>query len=67
MSDVKDVEQAPPAGSAALKAMMLRGYVEPVRARTDKGEFAADNPATPDVNEAWVGGKKATKKTKAKE
>ena len=67
MSDVKAVEQMPPAGSAALKAMMLRGAVEPTRARTDKGEFVADDPVTPDVNEAWVGGKKATKKTKAKE
>jgi hypothetical protein len=27
-----------------------------LRARTKKGEFQADDPATPDVNEAWVGG-----------
>jgi hypothetical protein len=47
MSDVKDVEQAPPAGSAALKAMMLRGYVEPVRARTDKGEPVKAAKPTP--------------------
>jgi hypothetical protein len=25
-----------------------------VRARDGEGQFAADDPATPDVNEAWV-------------
>lgn len=39
--------------------------VEPKRARNDKGHFVADDPSTPDVNEAWEGGK-APKKTKAK-
>jgi hypothetical protein len=44
--------------------------VKLVRARTGKGKFVADDPATPDVNEAWVAApkKKApAKKTKAKE
>ena len=40
------------------------------RAKNDKGHFVADDPSTPDVNEAYVGGKapkkKATKKTTAK-
>ena len=40
------------------------------RAKDDKGQFIADDPSTPDVNEAYVGGKapkkKATKKTPAK-
>ena len=27
-----------------------------MRARNDEGEFVADDPATPDVNEAWEGG-----------
>jgi len=40
------------------------------RARNDKGQLVADDPSTPDVNEAYVGGKtpnkKATKKTPAK-
>jgi len=48
--------------------------VEPKRARDDKGHFVADDPKTPNVNEAWVGGeapkkpkkKKTTKKKKAK-
>ena len=37
---------------------------EPKRARNDKGQLAADDPSTPDVNEAWEGGKapKAPKK-----
>jgi hypothetical protein len=46
---------------------------EPVRARTDKGHFIADDPDTPDVNEAYEGGvapkkttKKATKSTAKK-
>ena len=29
---------------------------EPERARDDDGHFAKDDPATPDVNEAFVGG-----------
>jgi len=39
---------------------------KPKRARTKKGTYVADDKSTPDVNEAWVGGKapkkKATKK-----
>ena len=30
---------------------------EAVRARDDKGHYIADDPSTPDVNEAWEGGK----------
>jgi hypothetical protein len=33
------------------------------RAKDKKGKFIADDPSTPDVNEAYVGGKKP-KKTK---
>ena len=39
---------------------------EPVRARNDKGHYVADDPSTPDVNEAWEGGKAPKKKTTAK-
>lgn len=35
------------------------------RARNDKGQLKADDPSTPDVNEAWEGGE-APKKTTAK-
>lgn len=34
----------------------------PKRARSDDGGFKADDKSTPDVNEAWVGGKAPTKK-----
>lgn len=36
------------------------------RAHTKDGKFKADDPSTPDVDEAYVGGKKPTKKTKSK-
>ena len=45
---------------------------DPERARNDKGHYIADDPDTPDVNEAYVGGKapavkkKTTKKSTAK-
>ena len=35
--------------------------VEPTRARDEKGHYVADDPSTPDVNEAWEGGKKQSK------
>ena len=35
--------------------------VEPERARDEDGKFIADDPSTPDINEAWVGGKKPAK------
>ena len=38
--------------------------VEPKRARTKSGRYKADDKSTPDINEAWVGGKKPTKKAK---
>ena len=33
------------------------------RARNDKGQLIGDDPSTPDVNEAWVGGKAPAKKS----
>ena len=35
---------------------------KPKRARTKKGRYVADDKSTPDVNEAWVGGKAPKKK-----
>ena len=43
--------------------------IEPVRARTEKGHFIADDESTPEVNEAYVGGvapEKVTAKTTTK-
>ena len=40
---------------------------EPVkRARNEKGQLMGDDPDTPDVNEAWEGGKAPVKKTTKK-
>ena len=40
---------------------------EPVRARNDKGiNSHGDDPSTPDVNEAWEGGKAPAKKSSKK-
>ena len=36
------------------------------RARTAKGRYKADDKSTPDVNEAWMGGKAPKKKGKKK-
>ena len=38
----------------------------PKRARTDKGVYKGDDKSTPDVNEAWEGGKAPVKKVKPK-
>ena len=58
------VEVTAEEGAALVKA----GFAEEVkikRARTATGKLQADDPTTPDVNEAWEGGK-APKKKKAK-
>ena len=36
------------------------------RARNDKGQLIGDDPSTPDINEAYVGGKKPVKKKTTK-
>ena len=53
-----------PAKKAAKKVEAKDEDLEVVRARDENGHFIADNPDTPDVNEAWVVKtvKKATKK-----
>ena len=40
--------------------------VEPVRARNEDGTLKSDDKSTPDVNEAWVGGKAPKKKASSK-
>jgi len=47
-------------------ADLTKSDVEPTRARTETGKFVADDPSTPDVNEAWKGGKAPKKKSKSK-
>jgi len=42
------------------------GASKPKRARNAKGQVQSDDPSTPDVNEAWEGGKAPAKKVKKK-
>ena len=37
------------------------------RARNDKGQLIGDDPSTPEVNEAWVGGTAPSKSAKKKD
>tara|TARA_R100001082_G_C4364484_1_gene161142 strand:+ start:1077 stop:1448 length:372 start_codon:yes stop_codon:yes gene_type:complete len=48
------------------KAPVLKEAPKPKRARTKKGTYKADDESTPDVNEAWEGGKAPKKKATAK-
>ena len=54
--DVNDEEAKVLIGNGFAKA------VEVKRARNKKGQLKSDNQNTPDINEAWVGGKKPKKK-----
>ena len=44
--------------------VQLEKFEEPKRARTKKGTYKADDKSTPNINEAWVGGKAPKKKSK---
>jgi hypothetical protein len=50
---------------SSIKAPVVAETTTPKRARKN-GKLVADNPATPDVNEAWDGGKAPEKTTKPK-
>jgi hypothetical protein len=45
---------APAPAEGKKKASKKAAPVEAERARDDDGKFLADDPATPDVDEAWV-------------
>jgi hypothetical protein len=49
---------------AEAKAVEMQEVVETKRARDDKGHYVADDLSTPDINEAWEGGKAPKKKAK---
>ena len=49
-----------------IKTDTVEEQGEPVRARNDKGQLVGDDPSTPDVNEAWEGGKAPAKKKTTK-
>ena len=42
-----------------------RVEADPKRARNEKGHLVADDPSTPEVNEAWEGGQSPKKKAKS--
>jgi hypothetical protein len=51
------------------KVMIANGFAKEVkakRARDTKGKLKADDPSTPDVNEAWEGGKAPKKRGRPK-
>lgn len=61
---VKETEAVKANAKAKAKATVeTTQTAKPKRAR-NKGKLVADNPATPDVNEAWEGGKAPEKKPK---
>ena len=65
-SRVQDIVSKKPSGkkAAPVKKAVPKEELEMVRARDENGHFVADDPSTPDVNEAWVvrTAKKALKK-----
>ena len=55
--------------SSSDETVKVTADVKPKRARNTKGQLKADDPSTPDVNEAWESGEapvKTTKKTTTK-
>ena len=64
VSKAKVIKEATVKLDKFADAPVVKG--EPKRARNKKGHFVADDKSTPDVNEAWVGGKAPKKKAKAK-
>ena len=48
------------------ESIEVEAEVKPKRARNKKGQLKADDPSTPDVNEAWEGGEAPKKTTKKK-
>jgi len=57
--DLKPLEEGVASGKVKVKE------TKPKRARK-KGRYVGDDKSTPDVNEAWEGGKAPTKKSKPK-
>lgn len=71
---VAEAEAEKPAAKAAPEPAKVEPQItdavtapaKPKRARTAKGKLKADDKSTPDVNEAWEGGKAPAKKAKSK-
>ena len=53
-SNIQDIISKPVKKATPVKKAILEEELEMVRARNEDGHFIADDPATLDVNEAWV-------------
>ena len=53
-------------GTSTKRGDCCDGICKPKRARTKKGRYKADDKSTPNVNEAWVGGKAPKKRGRKK-
>jgi hypothetical protein len=62
----KQIEELLTESREAVKVKPIKTEEKPVRARTKKGTFVADDKSTKDVNEAWKGGKAPAKTSKKK-
>jgi|TARA_R110001592_G_C12633499_1_gene699455 hypothetical protein len=62
--DKKLLDEAEKKATVTLEKFDEKKHVakKPVRTRTIKGRYIADDKSTPDVNEAWEGGKAPKKK-----
>tara|TARA_R100001443_G_C3342688_1_gene174865 strand:+ start:471 stop:656 length:186 start_codon:yes stop_codon:yes gene_type:complete len=47
-----------------FEELVFGAETKPKRARGKKGRYKADDKSTPNINEAWVGGKAPKKKRK---
>jgi hypothetical protein len=56
---------APQVNDQITDSVTQAAPAKPKRAKTAKGKFAADDKATPEVNEAWEGGEAPAKKPRA--
>ena len=54
IQDIISKKPAPVKKATAPKKAVAQEELEMVRARDENGHFVADDPSTPDVNEAWV-------------
>ena len=65
---IKEAEQIESLLTESKEAVEFKTAIskEPLRARTKKGTFVADDKSTADINEAWEGGKSPTKIAKKK-
>ena len=63
-SRIQDVISKPAKKAAPVKKAIPEEELEMVRARNEDGHFIADDPTTPDDNEAWT--TKLTKKPRKK-